>query len=152
MVCGTRASHALRSVVVVTGWTAALSLAVMPAPLASATNKKLERQAVRQGEISLDVRLKCLTMLDERIALMNALTVTAKGQITLKKEIMRHLGIHPGDKVAVEKLADGRIEIRPVKPTGKISDVFGMLKRKGQQPVSIEEMNEVIGKGWGGEL
>jgi len=124
----------------------------MEALLESARNKKLGRPAVRQIEIDLNVRLKCLTMPYERITLMNALTVTAKGQITLKKEIMRHLGIHPGDKVAVEKLADGRIEIRSVKPTGKISEVFGMLKRQGQQPVSIEEMNEVIAKGWAGVL
>ena len=124
----------------------------MEALLESARNKKLGRPAVRQIEIDLNVRLKCLTMPYERITLMNALTVTAKGQITLKKEIMRHLGIHPGDKVAVEKLADGRIEIRPVKPTGKISEVFGMLKRQGQRPVSIEEMNEVIAKGWAGAL
>lgn len=82
---------------------------------------------------------------------MNALTVTAKGQITLKREILQHLGALPGDKVAVDLLADGRIEIRPIRPTGKISDIFGMLKRKGQRPVSIDEMNDVIAKGWAGE-
>jgi hypothetical protein len=39
-----------------------------------------------------------------------------------------------------------------MKPSGKISDVFGMLKREGRKPMSIEEMNEIIGKGWAGEL
>ncbi len=83
---------------------------------------------------------------------MNALTITTKGQITLKKDLLKHLGLQPGDRVAVEKLPDGRIEIHAMKPSGKISDVFGMLKREGRKPMSIEEMNEIIGKGWAGEL
>lgn len=82
---------------------------------------------------------------------MNAVTITTKGQITLRKELLRHLGVHPGDKISLDKLPDGQIAIRPVTQTGKISDVFGMLKREGQPPVSIEDMNEVIKKGWAGE-
>jgi AbrB family looped-hinge helix DNA binding protein len=82
---------------------------------------------------------------------MNAVTITTKGQITLRKELLRHLGVHPGDKISLDKLPDGRIAIRPLVQTGKISDVFGMLKREGQRPISIEEMNEIIQKGWAGE-
>lgn len=83
---------------------------------------------------------------------MTTLTVTTKGQITLRKEVLRHLGVHAGSKVTVNKLPNGKIEIEADKPKGKISDVFGMLKREGQRPVSIEEMNEVIAQGWAGEL
>lgn len=83
---------------------------------------------------------------------MNALTVTTKGQITLRKELLRHLGVHPGDKISFDKLPGGEIRIRAVKPTGSISDFFGSLKRDGQKPVSIEEMNEAIQKGWAGQL
>ncbi|CUS43116.1 hypothetical protein MGWOODY_Smn3629 [hydrothermal vent metagenome] len=36
--------------------------------------------------------------------------------------------------------------------SGKISKVFGILKREGQRPVSIEEMNEAIEAGWAGEV
>ncbi len=82
---------------------------------------------------------------------MNAYTVTAKGQITLRKELLQHLGVHPGEKISIDKLPDGAIRIRAVRATGKISDVFGMLKREGQRPLSIEEMNEVIAQGWAGE-
>ncbi|WP_447725652.1 AbrB/MazE/SpoVT family DNA-binding domain-containing protein [Sphingomonas koreensis] len=83
---------------------------------------------------------------------MNALTVTAKGQITLRKELLQHLGLGPGDRLSIEKLPDGGLEIRKLERTGKISDVFGTLKREGQRPISIEEMNEIIEKGWAGEL
>ena len=35
---------------------------------------------------------------------MATLTVTAKGQITLKQELLRHLNVSPGQKVAVESI------------------------------------------------
>jgi AbrB family looped-hinge helix DNA binding protein len=83
---------------------------------------------------------------------MSTLTVTAKGQITLRKDLLEHLGVHAGEKINVEKMPDGRIEVRAARPTGKISDLFGRLKdkRKGR-PLSIEEMNEVIARGWAGK-
>lgn len=82
---------------------------------------------------------------------MSTLTITAKGQITLRKDLLQHLGVHPGDKISVDKLPDGRIEVKAARPTGKISDVFGMLKREGGPTLTIEEMNEVIAEGWAGE-
>lgn len=82
---------------------------------------------------------------------MSTLTITAKGQITLRKDLLQHLGVHPGEKISVDKLPDGRIEVKAARPTGKISDVFGMLKREGGPTLTIEEMNEAIAKGWAGE-
>jgi hypothetical protein len=62
---------------------------------------------------------------------MSTLAVNAKGQIALRKDhLLKHLGVRPGDKIAVDKLPDGRIEVRAARPTGKISDAFGFLKRK----------------------
>jgi AbrB family looped-hinge helix DNA binding protein len=55
---------------------------------------------------------------------MSTLTVTAKGQITLRKDLLKHLGAQPGKKIIVDKLPDGRIEIKASRPKGKISDVF----------------------------
>jgi bifunctional DNA-binding transcriptional regulator/antitoxin component of YhaV-PrlF toxin-antitoxin module len=40
---------------------------------------------------------------------MSTLTVTAKGQVTLRKDLLEHLGVRPGEKIAVDKLPDGRI-------------------------------------------
>jgi AbrB family looped-hinge helix DNA binding protein len=83
---------------------------------------------------------------------MSTLTVTAKGQITLRKDLLDHLGVRPGEKISVDKLPDGRIEIKAAQPTGKISDVFGWLKakRKGRT-LSIEDMNEIMARGWAGK-
>jgi AbrB family looped-hinge helix DNA binding protein len=81
---------------------------------------------------------------------MSTLTVTAKGQVTLRKELLEHLGVRPGERIAVEKLPDGRIEVRAARPTGKISDVFNFLKRENGPSLSIEEMNKIAARGWAG--
>lgn len=79
---------------------------------------------------------------------MTTLTVTAKGQITLKRELLRHLGIRPGSKITVRMLPDHSVKIEAAKAQTKISDVFDLLKREGQPAVSIEEMNAAISRGW----
>ena len=81
---------------------------------------------------------------------MTTLTVTAKGQITLRKELLEHLRVGPGDNIDVEMLPTGRIEVSARRKTGKISDFSGRLKRPGQRTLSIDEMNEIIADGWAG--
>ena len=48
-------------------------------------------------------------------------------------------------------LPDGKIEVKAARPTGKISDTFGILKMKDGPVLSIEEMNEIIADGWAGK-
>jgi bifunctional DNA-binding transcriptional regulator/antitoxin component of YhaV-PrlF toxin-antitoxin module len=81
---------------------------------------------------------------------MKTLTISAKGQVTLRKDLLQHLGVGPGEKVAVQKLPDGRIEVKAARPAGKISDVFGRLKRKDGPSLTIEEINEIAARGWAG--
>ena len=82
---------------------------------------------------------------------MSTLTVTAKGQVTLRKDVLQHLGVHPGEKIVVDKLPDGRIEVRAARRSGHISDVFDLLKQEDGPRLSIEEINEAIAAGWAGE-
>jgi AbrB family looped-hinge helix DNA binding protein len=82
---------------------------------------------------------------------MKMLTVTAKGQVTLRKDLLQHLGIQPGQKIALEKLQDGRIELKADKRTGHISDVFGMLKHKGGKKLSIKQIKEITEQAWAGK-
>lgn len=81
---------------------------------------------------------------------MSTLTVTAKGQVTLRQDVLKHLGVRPGEKIEVDKLPDGRVEVRAARATGKISDAFGLLKKKGRRSVSIAEMNKIAAQGWAG--
>jgi bifunctional DNA-binding transcriptional regulator/antitoxin component of YhaV-PrlF toxin-antitoxin module len=105
--------------------------------------------------LRLPSRLDCKAILPyierRKEVIMSTLTVTAKGQVTLRKDLLQHLGVHPGERITVEKLPDGRIEMKAVRPAGKISDVFGSLKRKDGPSLSIEEINEVARQGWAGK-
>lgn len=78
------------------------------------------------------------------------LTVTAKGQVTLRKNVLNHLGIRPGDRLEVDLLADGKLQVR-AKSGEPVDRLFGSLKRPGQPTVSVEEMNTTIAAGWAGE-
>ena len=82
---------------------------------------------------------------------MTTLTITAKGQVTLRKDVLEHLGVHPGEKITVNKLPNGRIEVKAARPTGRIVDAFGILKRQGRPSLSIEEMNKIAARGWAGK-
>ena len=78
------------------------------------------------------------------------LTVTAKGQITLRKEVLNHLGVRPGDKLDIDLLTRGRMQLRPKRGTSAES-VFGMLERPGVLQLSIEKINQVAASGWADE-
>jgi AbrB family looped-hinge helix DNA binding protein len=82
---------------------------------------------------------------------MSTLTVTAKGQVTLRKDLLEHLGVRPGEKITVDKLPDGRIQVRAARPTGKISDAFNFLKKENGPLLSVEEMSEIAARGWAGK-
>jgi bifunctional DNA-binding transcriptional regulator/antitoxin component of YhaV-PrlF toxin-antitoxin module len=84
------------------------------------------------------------------LAMSTYLIVSSKGQVTLKKSVLAHLGVQPGQKLAVDLHPGGGVGLRPA-PTGKISDAFGLLKRPGQKAVRIEEINDVIERAWAGE-
>ena len=77
--------------------------------------------------------------------------VTAKGQVTLKRELLQHLGVKPGDRIAFDKAADGELRVRAARPTGSITDFFGSLAGKTDRVATIEEINEAIEAGWAGE-
>ena len=82
---------------------------------------------------------------------MATLTITAKGQVTLRKEFLAHLGVKAGDKIDIDKRPDGRIEVKAARRTGRISDVFDLLKRDDGPSLSIADMNRIAAQGWAGE-
>jgi len=79
------------------------------------------------------------------------LTITAKGQVTLRKDLLKHLGVQPGDKIEVDQLPEGRIQVRAARRKRDISEFFGSLKQENGPHLTIEEMNEIIARGWAGE-
>ncbi len=85
---------------------------------------------------------------------MASLTVTAKGQVTLKRDLLQHLGIEPGERVDLEKLPGGELRVRAARPAGTIDGFLHSLdgKVKLKKPLSIEDINRIAAAGWAGDL
>lgn len=82
---------------------------------------------------------------------MASLTVTAKGQVTLKRDLLKHLGVEPGERLDIEKLPGGELRIRAAQPTGSIDGFLGLLAGKTRKVATIEEMNEAAAAAWAGQ-
>lgn len=85
---------------------------------------------------------------------MASLTVTAKGQVTLKRDLLQHLGIKPGEWVEFEKLPGGELRVRAARPSGTIDGFLHSLdgKVRLEKPLSIEDINRIAAPGWAGDL
>jgi AbrB family looped-hinge helix DNA binding protein len=46
---------------------------------------------------------------------MTTLTVTARGQVTFRKDVLEHLGIRPGERIELDKLPDGRVSLKAMR-------------------------------------
>jgi antitoxin PrlF len=77
-----------------------------------------------------------------------ASTVTSKGQITIPKQIRDRLRLEPGHRVEFQVDRQGQIIMRA--KNVDIRDLKGILRSKRKTPLSIEEMNEAIARGWSG--
>ncbi|WP_109484862.1 AbrB/MazE/SpoVT family DNA-binding domain-containing protein [Occallatibacter savannae] len=82
---------------------------------------------------------------------MATLTITAKGQITLKQELLRHMKVAPGQKVEVSPLPDGRIAIGAPAKRGSIENFIGSLKRRGGPHLTIEQIRKITEDAWAGK-
>lgn len=77
---------------------------------------------------------------------MATLTVTARGQLTLRKEFLEHIGVMPGDKIDIEKTLDGKLTLERAEAKGRWEDLAGFLKGKTNGArLTIKQINEAIG-------
>jgi len=81
----------------------------------------------------------------------STLRVTARGQVTFRKDVLQHLGIRPGQQIAVEKLPNGRIGLQAARPAGKIDAFVGLLAGKTRKVATLKEINEAAAAGWTGQ-
>ena len=82
---------------------------------------------------------------------MAILTVTARGQVTLRKEVLQHLGIKPGDKIELDLLPDAKGILKAAQPSGSINGFIGLLAGRTTKVATLEEINEAAAQGWAGE-
>ncbi|MCO5731057.1 AbrB/MazE/SpoVT family DNA-binding domain-containing protein [Rhizobium sp. SSA_523] len=82
---------------------------------------------------------------------MASLTVTVKGQVTLKRDLLQHLGVRPGERIELEKMPGGELRVTAAKAQGSIDSFIGRHAGKVKTPLTIEDMNEIAAAGWAGE-
>ena len=80
---------------------------------------------------------------------MTALTITSKGQITLRRELLQYLGIAPGQQVEVYKQANGVLALQAEAPQGL--EAFAGCLPPPSKALSVEEMNTLITSSWAGQ-
>lgn len=80
---------------------------------------------------------------------MTALTITAKGQITLRRELLQYLGIAPGQQVEVHKQANGVLTLQAKAPQGL--EAFAGCLPPPSKALSVEDMSAIIATGWAGQ-
>ena len=82
---------------------------------------------------------------------MTTLTVTTRGQVTFRKDVLRHLGIKPGEKIELDLLPGGRGMLKATQTTGTIDSFVGLLAGRTTKVATIEEINEAAALGWAGK-
>jgi bifunctional DNA-binding transcriptional regulator/antitoxin component of YhaV-PrlF toxin-antitoxin module len=82
-----------------------------------------------------------------RIIAMKTLTVTSRGQVTFRKEILQHLGIQPGEKIEIELLPGGRGVLK-ASPSKKINGFLGLLAGRTKKTATIDQINQAVEEGW----
>lgn len=82
---------------------------------------------------------------------MAILTVTARGQVTFRKDLLQHLGIKPGDKIELDLLPDGQCVLKAARPPGTIKDFVGLLAGHTKKVATIDEINKATARGWAGK-
>jgi bifunctional DNA-binding transcriptional regulator/antitoxin component of YhaV-PrlF toxin-antitoxin module len=82
---------------------------------------------------------------------MTTLTVKARGQVTFRKDVLQHLGIEPGEKIELDKLPDGRVTLRAMRPAGTIDGFLGLLAGKTRKIATLDEINEAAAANWAGQ-
>lgn len=70
---------------------------------------------------------------------MPTATLTSKGQITIPKQVRDRLGLRTGDRLSFVVSPEGDVLLKPA--TIHVRELYGLLRRPGRRPVSIEEMD-----------
>lgn len=89
------------------------------------------------------------------------LTVTKGGAVTLDREVLDHLGVKPGESLAVKLDPQGKVSLSAAnpegalstgRPHGRIEDTFGVLKQYyAGPPLTTDALNAAIEDAWAGK-
>ncbi len=82
---------------------------------------------------------------------MTLLTVTSRGQVTFRKEVLQHLGIRPGEKIELDLLPNGQGVLKAARANGTVADFVGLLAGRSKKIATLEEISEATAQAWSGK-
>lgn len=82
---------------------------------------------------------------------MSSLKLSSKSQVTLKKDVLRHLGVRPGQKIDLILKPNGEVTLKAKPGERSIKDIFGFLKRDGDPVLSLDEIKTITEESWAGK-
>lgn len=81
------------------------------------------------------------------VVAMAVLSVTSRGQVTFRREVLDHLGIKPGDKIEIDLLPGGRAQLSAARPRASVSRLSGLLAGKtNDATLTINEIEDAIAR------
>ena len=79
---------------------------------------------------------------------MIELKITAKGQITFKQSLLKHLGVEPGEKLEVDTLPGGKIMVGPLRQKDSMQNFIGCLSSQDTPTLTIDEIETISAQCW----
>ena len=73
---------------------------------------------------------------------MSEARLSSKGQITIPRDIRERLKLKLGDKLRFRITDNGQVVLEAAKY--HVTELYGLLQRKGRKPVSVEAMDVAI--------
>ncbi len=73
---------------------------------------------------------------------MSEARLSSKGQITVPRDIRERLKLNRGDKMRFRIADNGQVVVEAARY--HIGELYGLLRREGRKPVSVEAMDEAI--------
>lgn len=89
--------------------------------------------------------------MDDQV-ILPGMPLTAKGQVTVPKELRDHLGLRPGSKVAFVLEADGRVVLRRDDAAGPADSRVAEARRavRGRNSLTTDQIMRLTrDEGWG---
>ena len=81
---------------------------------------------------------------------MAVLKVTSRGQATFRRDVLRHLGIRPGDTIEVDLLPGGLVQLSAARPHEPVAGLVGLLHGRASGALTIEQIRAVTAEAGGG--
>jgi bifunctional DNA-binding transcriptional regulator/antitoxin component of YhaV-PrlF toxin-antitoxin module len=69
----------------------------------------------------------------------------------VRKEVLQHLGIKPGDKVEINLLPDATGILKAAPSDGTIDSFIGLLAGRTSKVATLEEINATVAQAWAGK-